>query len=129
MWDRYTVVQGGWRQDSDAAGSRASLDAKPKSSPGGKRRIPPAAAGRINALRRRLLRMGDEEGARVLLFGDPLNQFNPRTVRQPFQSVTAHAVQQELITVLDLAQRKNEFVFREISAEAERGRLGLDAAQ
>lgn len=63
VWERYTAVQGGWRKEPDTAGNATSSDAKPRSGPGGKRRIPPAAAARINALRRRLLRMGDEEGA------------------------------------------------------------------
>ncbi|HUY87381.1 MAG TPA: hypothetical protein VMV10_01475 [Pirellulales bacterium] len=36
---------------------------KPKKGKGGQRKVPSAAIQRINALRRRLLRMGDEEGA------------------------------------------------------------------
>lgn len=57
VYYRYMVVEGGWRRDE------SSERPEPRKRPGGKRQVPHAAIERINALRRRLLQMGDEEGA------------------------------------------------------------------
>lgn len=57
VYYRYTVIKGGWEKDD-----RGQSPIK-KKRPGGMRQVPHAAIERINALRRRLLQMGDAEGA------------------------------------------------------------------
>ena len=58
VFGRYTVVEGGWQKDE--SGQRPT----PKKRPDGKRQVPHVAIERSNALRRRLLQIGDQEGAK-----------------------------------------------------------------
>lgn len=58
----YTPLEGGWRKVRTARAEHPP-GVKPKKRLGGKRQVPHAVIERINALRRRLLRMGDRERA------------------------------------------------------------------